>query len=265
MNKKEARRKKHEREKKKAEILESEIIGDEEEETLLGNLADIKQIPMIPWHKIPPMTTLREVLHIPEEKDGEWFEKLLRGVAANEECNLIGFTPVLKPEPDFDDLGPGSIGCALEVEKVEKAANNALLISVQGICRFENTGFLQSPGKYFNILVRWFEDEPEPDAIVRPLFENYLKVIQKISRIAGARMKEYHNVAGRVPYHWRSAYFSSFLLRNDPPGWFTPDEQIELFRMTSTAERLRRINARADRLLPYIEKRQKIRGKGSLN
>jgi Lon protease-like protein len=267
MNKKEARKKKHEREKKKAEILESEIIGDEEEETLLGNLAGIKQIPMIPWETIPPMTSVgTEILHIPAEAGGDWFEKLFVETSKNEECNLIGFTPVRNfEETEFDDLGPGSIGSALEIKKVEKAANGALLITVQGICRYENIGFLQAPEPYFNIRVRWFEDKEEPESLLRPQFERYLKVIERISRIAGERLKEYHNVSKNVPYHWRSAYFSSFLLRNDPPGWFTMDERIELFRLTSTYERLKRINERADKLLPYVENRERERRKGWFN
>lgn len=59
MNKKEARRKKYRKQKliTRQNILESEIIGEEEQETLLGNLARVKQIPMIAWESIPATPT----------------------------------------------------------------------------------------------------------------------------------------------------------------------------------------------------------------
>ena len=45
----------------------------------------------------------------------------------------------------------------------------------------------------------------------------------------------------------------------------TMEEKIKLFRLTSTAERLKLICERADKLLPYVENREKERKKGFFN
>jgi hypothetical protein len=107
MNKKKARKKKHEQLKKKAEILDSEIIGDEEEETLLGNLARVKEIPMIPLGGIPVFPTFEKTLPLQSSPLMEEMIKVFEETAANEAADLLGITPSVKP--DIKYLVPGKI------------------------------------------------------------------------------------------------------------------------------------------------------------
>lgn len=267
MNKKEARQKKNQLKKSRnsRDILGSEIIGDQEEETLLGNLADVKQIPMIIWHVIPVMPIRQQVITLPTTGKSAWMWKLLEEVSQRE-TDLIGFTTVKNmDEGSFDDVAPGTVGIAAQVCKIEKTVVNTALVTLKGICRYENLGFLPAPEDYFNINVRWFEDDKEPESVVLPLYERYLKNIEHIARIGGTKMKNFFNVSKTVRYDLMAAQYTSFMLINLFENWFTLDEQLELLKSVSTVERLTRINERAEMLLPFIEIREKNRAQGRNN
>ena len=136
---------------------------------------------------------------------------------------------------------------------------------IKGICRYENLGCLPAPEDYFNIKVRWFEDDKEPESLIRPQYERYLKNIEQISKVGGERMKNFFNVSKTVSYDYSSAHYSSFMLINLIENWFTMEEQLELFKLVSTAERLKRINTRVEMLLPIVDHRQKKRQQGLNN
>ena len=264
MNKKEARRRKHQKQKliTRQNILESEIIGEnegEEKETLLGNLARVKQIPMITWESIPTMPLFYKTLHFPYEEGEDWFDKLFTEVSKNEDCDLIGFTPVKNlSETDFAEIGIGSVGMGVQIEEVEKTVTNSLIIKMRGICRYETTGFLPSPDEYFNIKVRWFEDIEEPKEVWLSPYQQYLRNIEDISKVAGGKMKEFFNVSTTTAINYHSAHYGSMLLLNMFENWFSIEEQIELIKLTSTSQRLKRVNERVAKILPFIQKRGKI-------
>lgn len=282
MNKKQARNRKHQREKEQADILDSEIIGDveeideidgdfEEEETLLGNLASVKEIPMIGWLKIPPAPLENNFVHFPFEKDIEGFEKLFTDAMNNEDCNLVGFTPMrdfygASNEEAAKQLDKGGIGTALEIKNVEKGVDGSLTVSVRGICRFHNLGIVDFGDDYFIIKVRWFEDKHEPESVVRPLFERYLKIIERLSKIGGEQMKGYFNVSQTVGYSFESASYSSFLLLDDKfENWFTNEEKLVLYKINSVSIRLKGILLRVEKILPVLEEREKKNRQGRLN
>lgn len=275
MSKKEARRKKHEREKRigSHNILDSEIIGNKEklpetEETLLGNLARVKHIPMIAWLNIPVTPSFKKIIHIPA-KDGQGgFDKLMNDVCNNKKCDLLGFTPLkdFYGNVEYDELGPGSVGIALQIKKVETTATKSLIITTRGICRYENIGFIDTPDDdYFRIKVRWFEDEPEPDSRLIPLYEKHLELIERISKMVGEPMKNFFNVSQTTDYHYDMAHYGSFLMINMFDNWFSMEEQLELFKLTSTSERLRRVNERVEKVLPIVEAREQQRRIGRSN
>jgi Lon protease-like protein len=265
MSKKDRKQKRDEAQKKKTDILESEIVGDETEETLLGNLARVKSIPMIPWDSVPAMPTFEKVMPMPISGTmNDWYQ-LFVDVSENEDCDLIGITPIKAERKDFAAIAPGSIGMAVQVLKVEKTDANMALLYLKGICRYENIGFLPAPEPYFNIKIRWFEDEFEPEEIVRPHFEKHLKILEKIAKIVGESMKYYKNVSETAEYDFRATQYGSFMLLNTPFNLFTADEQLELFKLTSTSERLKRVNQRVELVLPLLEKKENERRKGKNN
>ena len=271
MNKKEARRKKHEREKKKRGILDSEIIGaeeeeaaaevEEEEETLLGNLAPVKEIPMISLAGIPAFPTFNTVLPVPDTPwMAEWI-KLFEETAANEENDLLGIAP--QREPDLKTLLPPAVGIAVQIREVEKTSSVMTLLHLKGICRYETLA-IRAFSSFFRIKVRWFEDDFEPDEIVKPHFYKHLETIERIARMVGDSMKLYYNVSRTQPYNYRAAQYGSYTLLGSF-DLFSLEEQVELLKLTSTSERLRRVNERAKEKLPEFEKKERARRKGFFN
>lgn len=147
---------------------------------------------------------------------------------------------------------------------MERAVSKTALVHLKGICRYETLDLMPGGSCYFKIKVRWFEDEFEPEETVSPHFYRHLETIERVSRMVGDSMKMYYNVSKTQPYNYWAAQYGSYTLLGNF-DLFTVEEQIELLRLTSTSERLRRINERAAQRLPKFEKLEKERRKGLFN
>lgn len=274
MNKKEARRKNHEAErKKKQDILDSRIIGadDEdfddveiveggEEETLLGNLAPVKQIPVLPWRLalIFPLNT--KTFNLAAEADN-WLVELFREISEKDD-DLIGFLPIVNLEEKsmnavLDTLETG-LGIAMQVKEVKTTEIGTNRVKLQAICRFEVTGYALKSDKYSNVNVRWFEDDEEPDEILRPLYDRHLEIVHRISKMKGKELRFYQDMATYPKYNRQSAKYASFMFIDSFEDWFTRKEQIELLFLTSTAERYQRVYERAMKKLPALDNKWTI-------
>lgn len=230
------------------------VLTADGRETLLGNLAPVKHIPMLPWKRVIILPTVEKTITVSTKGKNAWMHKMLEGIS-HKGHDLIGFTPVSELDSSgYDDIGVGSIGIAAQVRKIEPQENGKALIYLKGICRYENHGFLPSEENHFCINVKWFEDNREADALVRPQFEQCLTIIERISKAASGRMSQFAEVSKNVQYNYTAAQYTSFMLIDGFYSWFTPEDHVEMLRMRSTSERLKLINERSEKNLPDLER-----------
>ncbi len=279
MNKKEARRSKHEAEKRRnRDILDSSIIGgdddaaefsgeeafqaaqaEEQEETLLGNLAEVEHIPVLPWRfPLPVLPLVKQTLNLPSQEDDDWITELFREIAGKDH-DIIGFMPLLNEksvEGIARDVQFNRIGVAAQVREVKTTEVGTHLIDLQGLCRFEiiDLAFTEKKATYLN--VRWFEDDEEPDEILLPLHEQFNGIVQRLAKMRGQSLRFYQDIANYPKYVNHAVQYSSFMfLDHVKYDWFTFEEQVKLMRLTSTSERMQMVIERAEKMIPVMEKR----------
>lgn len=231
------------------------VLTADGRETLLGNLAPVKHIPMLPWKRVLVLPTLERTITLATEGKNAWMYKLLEETSKKAH-DLIGFTPVTElGAGGFDDIAVGTIGIAAQVREIEAADDGKkAIIHLKGICRYENIGFQRTEEDYFCISIRWFEDTREADSIVRPQYEQCLKIFERISKATGEPMKQFFNVSKTVRYDYTAAQYLSFVFIDTFKNWFTEDEKWEMLRLRSTSARLKRISDRAKNNLPDLER-----------
>ncbi len=230
------------------------VLTADGRETLLGNLAPVKHIPMLPWKRVIILPTVEKTITVSTTGENAWMHKTLEEISGKGH-DLIGFTPVNELDARrFDDVGVGSVGIAVQVQKIEPQKDKTATIYLKGICRYENLGFLPSEENHFCINIKWFEDNREADALVRPQFEQCLSIIERIGKAAGGRMSEFAAVSKTIKYNYEAAQYTSFMLIDGFLSWFTPEDQFEILVTRSTAKRLTLINERAEKYLPDLER-----------
>lgn len=236
------------------------ILGPDGRETLLGNLAPVKHIPMLPWKHVIAFPTVTRQISVAVEGKNEWFYQMLEK-STHVAHDLIGFTPVTKLDSTtFQQVGVGSCGMAVQVMKIEPPENGRAIVHLKGICRYENTGFLPSTDDHFNINVRWFEDNREADARLKPEFEKCLGIFGKISEVLyGAGIKGFKKNMEAKHYDFTAAQYLSFTLIEGAQKHFEEDEKRDILLSRSTSERFRILNEYFEELLEETERRFKDR------
>ena len=255
MNKKKARKKKHVLEKKRKTAFQQYVAaryekgGNEEPETLLGNLAPVEQIPVVVWSELPVTPRVTNFIELPQTgraaRVGELFEETSR-----KDHDLIGFMLVNDTgQPDLEEFAVGKIGMAAQVRQIDKIGGR-IRVHLYGICRFENLGFVPASDSHLTVKPRWFEDEYEPEELVAPHFRQFLKNMAQLARIAGGQPKRLHHISLNAKYDFQTAQWASFFpFGRNSLKWISTDEKKELLALTSTAERLRRINEKTHTVL----------------
>ncbi|MGC2238494.1 MAG: LON peptidase substrate-binding domain-containing protein [Pyrinomonadaceae bacterium] len=234
-------------------LSDGRVLTADGRETLLGNLAPVKHIPMLPWRRVMIFPTAEKAFTVATSGENAWLYRLLEEILQKPH-DLIGFTPVKALDASgYEDVGVGTVGIAAQVQKIEPLTDDKALVYLKGVCRYENLGFLPSEENNFCVNVRWFEDNREADALVRPEYEESMKIIERMSKAAGERMREYFNVSKTVAYNYTAAQYFSFILLDSFHKWFTSAELWEMLRCRSTSARLRKITGRAEKYLPEIE------------
>ena len=71
-----------------------------------------------------------------------------------------------------------------------------------------------------------------------------------MSKAAGANAPELSNLSKTIHYEYNAAQALSFVFLESFNFWFSEDKKYEMIRLRSTANRLRRINERAETELP---------------
>ena len=262
MNKKLARkRKKLINQARDHRVLPSgRILTHDGRETLLGNLNPVKHIPMLPWKHIIAFPTVTKKISVATEGKNAWFYKFLEN-STHQVHDLIGFTPVKTLDwTTFEQAGEGSVGMAMQVVQIDDPENGRATVHLKGICRYENIGYLPSDENHFNIKIRWFEDNRESDALIKPEVEKALTIFKAISEtLNNAGIDGFSN---RVPvelYEFNAAQYMSFTMIDGARDYFEEEEKRELLYMRSTSQRFKILNEYFAKLLIETEKRFKDR------
>lgn len=233
------------------------VLTADGRETLLGNLAPVKHIPMLPWKRVIILPTVEKTITVPTTGENAWMYKMLEEIS-HKGHDLIGFTPVRELDSSgYDDVGVGSVGIAVQVRKLDSQENGTATVHLKGICRYENLGFMPSEENNFCIHIKWFEDNREADALVRPQFEESLTIIERVGKAASGRLNQFETVSKSVRYNYEAAQYTSFMLVDGFYSWFTPEDHLKILQMRSTSERLKLINKRSQKYLPELERNMK--------
>lgn len=236
------------------------ILGADGQETLLGNLAPVKQIPMLPWKHVIAFPTQMKEISVATEGKNAWFYQMLEK-STHLAHDLIGFTPVGTLDSDtFANVGVESVGMAVQVLKIEPPENGRAIVHLKGICRYENKGFLPSTEDHFRINVRWFEDNREADALVKPEVDRCMEIFKTISEVLSrAKIEGLKERADRKHYDFRAAQYLSFSLLDGAQKYFDEEENRELLLTRSTSKRFKKLNEYFEELLAETERRFKDR------
>ncbi|HEY0429792.1 MAG TPA: LON peptidase substrate-binding domain-containing protein [Pyrinomonadaceae bacterium] len=230
-------------------LPDGRVLAADGRETLLGNLAPVKHIPMLPWKRVMMMPTMEKTITISTEGENAWIYRLFEDVSKKSH-DLVGFTPVRElSATGFADVAVGSIGIAAQVCEIEPAESGKARVRLKGVCRYENTGFLPSAEDHFRINVRWFEDTREADTHVRPQYVRCLEIIEFLSKAVGAQTPDYFRASKNAIYNHTAAQYLSFIFIDGFGDWFSEAEKWEMLRLRSTAVRLQKICERSKKFL----------------
>ncbi len=224
--------------------------------TLLGNLAPVKHIPMLPWKRTICLPTVTKNITVSTVGETAWFYELLKETS-KKEYNLIGFTPVRSLDSNgFEDISLGKTGIAVEVRGIEHSDKEGTAnVILHGICRYDIADFLPSAENHFEINVKWFEDNIESKTIVRPQFDAAMQIIERLAIAAGEKL--YDTIAAtKISYYdFPTAQALSFMMFNTFGEWFSEDDDFEILCLRSTSARLKKLNELAEPKLSEMEKR----------
>lgn len=239
-------------------LSDGRVLAADGRETLLGNLAPVKHIPMLPWKRVLTFPTCETTVTVRTAGENAWLYRFFEETS-HKAHDLIGFTPVRALDASgYEDAGVGSVGIAAQVQKIDLAADDTAIVHLKGICRYENLGFLASGEDHFCINIRWFEDNREADSLVRPQFENCLGTFEKITAILNNAGYETFGKGDKIKhYDFTAVQYLSFTLVDAAQSSFSEEEKLELLRTRSTSKRFRKLNEYSEELLAETERRFK--------
>lgn len=247
MNKKQARKRKKllSAVRNHRVMPDGRILTADGRETLLGNLARVKKLPLLPWKRIIVLPTCVKTISVNTVGETAWFYKLLKKINGQAH-DLIGFLPVDELDADgFVEKTVGKTGIAAQVYEVEEPSEDGRAnVHLKGICRFETTHFLPSDEDHFWVNIHWFDDHRDSDAAVRPQYEKCLLMMEELLGKMGAADK-YPKISTKMPYFYEAAQAMSYIMGGGFEHWFTAEEWRKIFDMRSVAARLKLFNERS--------------------
>jgi ATP-dependent Lon protease len=237
-------------------MSDGRVLTADGRETLLGNLAPVKHIPMLPWKRVLIFPTAEKTITVATAGENAWLYRLLEEISKKTH-DLIGFTPVKALDArGFEDVGVGTVGIATQVQKIEPLEGDKALVHLKGICRYENLGFLPSEENNFCVSVRWFEDNREADSLVKPEFEKCQKTFDKISDTLNRAGFDGYNHKSKIRrYDFTAAQYLTFTLVEAAQNHFSEEEKLEMLVTRSTSKRFRMLNEYSESLLEETVRR----------
>jgi Lon protease-like protein len=150
----------------------------------------------------------------------------------------------------FDDERPkpGTVGCVAEVRQSQTLPDERSNIVTFGLIRYRVLDYVEIGTPYFSAEVQFFEDEPESKELLDPIAD---EVFGLFERVAKAAFKLSGN-RGQFPVVPRAEPEQlSFLVA----AAFNLDNEVkrQLLEMTSTSERLSRLNRILEQAVAQME------------
>jgi Lon protease-like protein len=197
---------------------------------LLESVRDIKQLPIFP---LPIVLMPLEILplHIFEER----YREMLVDAHAGKKLFGVHF---FEPANEFEKLPePGTVGCVAEIRDVQSMPDGKSNILTNGLLRYRLNGIVDSEKLYTIGEIEFFEDEPEDEAETLKIADEVFALFRRIAK-AAFRMSgtpgQFPEIERTEPEPMSFLITAAFNLDNV--------KKYELLEMTSTIERLTRLN-----------------------
>ncbi len=161
--------------------------------------------------------------------------------------NIFGIN-FFDPSEDFDRPASGSVGCSAEVSNIQPLEDGRSNLIVQGVVRYRIVEYFEGLMPYNFAGVEYFEDSSDDEKLVEDAAN---EVFDLFRRVADAAFKMSGN-RGQLPEIPRAEpEMLSYLVA----AAFNLDNELKynLIKMTSTLERLERINGILQRSVEQIE------------
>ncbi|MGI8813108.1 MAG: LON peptidase substrate-binding domain-containing protein [Pyrinomonadaceae bacterium] len=194
----------------------------------------VSSLSSLPIFPLPLVLLPNEILplHIFEPR----YRQMLSDIVPS--GNFFGITRFEPSEAFVQRPDEGTVGCVAEIRDAEDLGDGRTNIVVNGIIRYNLSSYLDSGTEYLYAKVEFFEDDVSPAENLQPLADSVFSVFERIAKaafkISGSRGK-FPEIPPTDPEKLSFLVTAAFNLENDL--------KYELLVMTSTAQRLRRLNA----------------------
>ena len=150
--------------------------------------------------------------------------------------NLFGITffdaeGVIVDRPDV-----GTVGCAAEVRESSLLPDGRSNIITAGVIRYRLLEYVDTGSPYLTGSVEFFEDEPEPDEVLKPIADEVHDLFERIARAAfklSGNRGRLPEIPKAEPESLSFLVTASFNLDNDL--------KYKMLEMVSTSERLTKL------------------------
>ncbi len=186
----------------------------------------IKELPIFPLPVVLMPSELMP-LHIFEEK----YRQMLKDIEHRK--NIFGLT-YFNPQETFEEKPePGSIGCAAEINEVQKLPDGRSNILTMGVIRYRIIDYVPSTEPYLVAEVEFFEDAKEESAELSPLSDEVFLLFKRVAKAAhkiSGQRGDFPEIPQAEPEQLSFLISAAFNLENDL--------KYKMLETRSTVERL---------------------------
>lgn len=186
----------------------------------------IKQLPIFPLPVVLMPSELMP-LHIFEEK----YRQMLKDVELQK--NIFGLTYFNPQETFAEKPEPGSIGCAAEINEVQKLPDGRSNILTMGVIRYQIIDYVQTDEPYLVAEVEFFEDKKEETPELNPLSDEVFTLFKRVAKAAhkiSGQRGDFPDIPQAEPEQLSFLISAAFNLENDL--------KYKMLETRSTVERL---------------------------
>ncbi|HMO79446.1 MAG TPA: LON peptidase substrate-binding domain-containing protein [Pyrinomonadaceae bacterium] len=195
-------------------------------------LDKIRGIDHLPLFPLPLVLLPNEFLplHIFEPR----YRQMLEDVESGKRLFGVNF---FDSEASFD-LKPeiGSVGCVAEIREVQTMPDGRSNILTTGLVRYRIVDYVDMGTPYLCAEVGFFEDDPEEDAILKPVSDEVFALFKRVAKAAfkmSGNRGQFPDIPDAAPEQLSFLVTAAFNLENDL--------KYQILGMTSTSERLDRL------------------------
>ncbi len=219
-------------------------------------LEKVRGIQHLPIFTLPLVMLPNELLplHIFEDR----YRTMLNDI--EQERKLLGVMLFESANSVYDMPATGTMGCVAEIREAEIMPDGRSNILVLGIIRFRLIDYIDSGDPYLVGDVEFFEDDVDDESVVAPIADKVFSMFERMARAAfklsGGR--------GRLPEIQRTnPEQMSFLIT--AAFNFENELKYRLLEITSTVERLQKLDEILKQTLTQMENRAEIHSVAQTN